>query len=104
MNTLTPFEALIACIDAAGSQSALARDLDCSPTAIWKMVQVHRMSVNYVITAERLYGVSRHDLRPDIYESKSAFDIDPRRHQMRDQGGPNRFFGVDQYPNIQDAA
>lgn len=37
--------------------------------------------------AELLYGVSRHDLRPDIY---------PREHLV-DVGGCGRIFGSDQH-------
>jgi len=55
-------------VDAAGSQSKLARALGVSSTAVWKWVQSSkRLPAEYVLTAERLYGVSRHDLRPDIY-------------------------------------
>jgi len=65
---ITPFEALQQIIDAAGSQSKLAAALGVSSTAAWKWVQSSkRLPAEYVLTAERLYGVSRHDLRPDIY-------------------------------------
>lgn len=83
---LTPFEALLACHDAAGSQSQLARDLKCSQAAVWKMIQSSkRMSHQYVLTAERIYGVSKHDLRPDIYP----------RDVMVDQRPEDRFCGID---------
>ncbi|OYY51953.1 MAG: hypothetical protein B7Y53_08580 [Halothiobacillus sp. 28-55-5] len=65
---ITPFEALLQIVDAAGSQSKLAAALGVSSTAAWKWVQSSkRLPAEYVLTAERLYGVSRHDLRPDIY-------------------------------------
>lgn len=83
----TPYEALQACLEKAGSQSAMALDLGCTQAAVWKMIQVKRLSVPYVLTAERLYGVSRHDLRPDIYP----------RETMRDRGGDDRFIGVDRH-------
>ncbi|WP_336979869.1 transcriptional regulator [Altererythrobacter fulvus] len=64
----TPFEALEALVEKAGSQSALARALSVSQTAVWKWLQSSkRLPAEYVLTAEALYGVSRHDLRPDIY-------------------------------------
>lgn len=64
----TPFEALLQLVEKAGSQSELARNLGVSQTAVWKWLQSSkRIPAEYVLTAEQLYGVSRHDLRPDIY-------------------------------------
>lgn len=65
---ITPFEALELVVAGAGSQSKLAREFGVSSTAVWKWVQSSkRLPAEFVLTAERLYGVSRHDLRPDIY-------------------------------------
>lgn len=65
---ITPFEALQQAVKAAGSQSALARTVGISHTAIWKWVQVSkRVPPEYVLRVEAATGVSRHDLRPDIY-------------------------------------
>lgn len=65
---ITPFEALEQVVIAAGSQPKLARALGVSSTAVWKWLQSSkRLPAEHVLTAERLYGVSRHDLRPDIY-------------------------------------
>ena len=64
---MTPFEALTAAMEKAGSQSALARICGCSQAAVWKMAQARRLSVGYVLQVEKATGVSRHDLRPDIY-------------------------------------
>lgn len=84
---LTPFEALMACRDKAGSQSQLARDLGCSQTAVWKMIQsAKRMSAEYVLRAEQLYGVSRHAIRPDIYPRDYPLAPDDER----------RWIGIDQ--------
>lgn len=93
-NNLTPYEALMACVDKAGTQVALADALGCSQTSVWKMLQVKRMSYQYVLTAERLYGVSRHDLRPDIYP----------RETMVDRGSAGRFLGVDRHADLRGAA
>lgn len=48
----------------AGGRAALAKMLNISPQAIsqWREVPVHR-----VLEVERITGVSRYDLRPDIY-------------------------------------
>lgn len=81
----TPLEALIKCASKAGSQSAMSRDLGLSQTAVWKWFQSSkRLPAEYVLEAERLYGVSRHELRPDIY----PMDPSPAQNQ--------RFYGVDQ--------
>jgi DNA-binding transcriptional regulator YdaS (Cro superfamily) len=65
---LTPLEALRLSIDKAGSQSEFARQLGVSQPAVWKWLQSSkRLPAEYVLKAEQLYGVSRHDLRPDIY-------------------------------------
>lgn len=65
--------ALRKAINVAGSQSALARELGCSTTSVWKMVnKAGRMSHEYVLRAEAATGVSRHDLRPDIYPIENS--------------------------------
>lgn len=65
---LTRFEALAACRDKAGSESQMARDLEVSQPTIWRWLnQSKQIPAEHVLVAERLYGVSRHDLRPDIY-------------------------------------
>lgn len=62
------YEALIQCRDAAGSDSQLGRDLGITQSTIWRIINEHkRLPAEYVLRAERLYGVSRHDLRRDIY-------------------------------------
>lgn len=80
---LTPYEALIKAIGILGSQAALARTCDVSTTAVWKWVQsTKRIPAEYVLRVEAATGVSRHDLRPDIYPVDS--------HAI-----PSRFHGVD---------
>ena len=56
---------LLAAITAAGSITSLARGLGLSqPTvSVWKRVPPH-----HVIAVERLTGVSRRVLRPDLYD------------------------------------
>lgn len=68
MVATTTTEALNALVKSAGSQSELARRLGVSQTAVWKWLHTSkRLPAEYVLTAESLYGISRHDLRPDIY-------------------------------------
>ncbi len=82
----TPYEALLLAIDKAGSQAEIARIAGVSTTAVWKWVQSSkRVPAEFVLKVEKATGVSRYDLRPDIY---------PREH-MVDQGRRGRFLGVD---------
>ena len=75
------------CQQSAGSDSQMARDLNVTQPRVWRWLnQSKQLPAEYVLTAEQLYGVSRHDLRPDIYP----------RQTMTDQGSPDRFYGVDQ--------
>lgn len=66
--------ALEKAIAQAGNQSALARALEVKPQAIqqWDRVPVHR-----VLDVERITGIPRHELRPDIYPPE------PRRNGKR---------------------
>lgn len=86
MNTLPPrlepYQALQLALDRAGSQSQLARICDVSQPAVWKWLQSSkRLPAEYVLRVEAATGVSRHDLRPDIY----PVDLPPA----------GRFYGVD---------
>lgn len=51
----------------AGSQSALARALSITPQAVSRMCALNRVPAERVLDIERLTGVSRHELRPDLY-------------------------------------
>lgn len=83
---ITRFEALRACRDAAGSDSQMARDLNVSQPVVWRWLnQSKQMPAEFVLTAERLYGVTRHHLRPDIY----PLDLQPApRTYLPRQSGP----------------
>lgn len=82
---LTRYEALLACRDKAGSESQMARDLEVSQPTVWRWVnQSRQLPSEHVLRCEELYGVSRHDLRPDIY---------PRNYPPAPE---YRFLGVDQ--------
>lgn len=51
----------------AGGQSALARALRVTPQAVQKMCASGRVPAERVLDIEKLTGVSRSDLRPDLY-------------------------------------
>ena len=68
--------ALLEAIEKAGSQAKLAKICGVSSTSVWKWVHyIGEMPPTFVLRAEAATGVSRHDLRPDIYpveESRTA--------------------------------
>jgi len=78
----TPYEALQQAVETAGSQSALARVCGVGQPAVWKWLQVKRLPAEYVLSIETALGISRHDLRPDIYPREVPCD-------------PDAFMGVD---------
>lgn len=85
--TLTRYEALLLCLTRAKTQDQMAADLGVSQPTISNWVcRSKRMPAEHVLTAERIYGVSRHDLRPDIYPREAMVDGDAHK----------RFFGIDQ--------
>lgn len=61
MSTEIPIEEVLA---AAGNGANLARQLDISTAAVhqWQRVPYKR-----VLDVERITGISRHRLRPDVY-------------------------------------
>lgn len=71
-------------VEKAGSQSAFARAVGCTPGNVWQMLKHNReLSPQFVLEAEKATGVSRHDLRPDIYGPRAptevaASDLAPR--------------------------
>lgn len=60
-------------IEGAGSLSALARGLGITPQSIngWRRIPSDR-----VLEIERVSGVSRHDLRPDLYPREVTRPLD----------------------------
>ncbi|WP_069084305.1 transcriptional regulator [Pseudomonas sp. TCU-HL1] len=55
--------------DAAGSQSALARLIGCTPQAVQRMCATGHVPAERVLQIEEAVGarVTRHELRPDLY-------------------------------------
>jgi DNA-binding transcriptional regulator YdaS (Cro superfamily) len=65
---LSPFEAFDLAVTRAGSQSALARICGCTVGNINQLLQKKsQLPGEYVLDVEAATGVSRHDLRPDLY-------------------------------------
>lgn len=56
---------------AVGGQSALARELKVTPQAVQKMCSGGRVPAERVLDIERITGISRSELRPDLYPPSS---------------------------------
>ena len=59
-------------VQAMGSQSALARATNVRPQAVQQWVAAGRVSHTKVLDVERVSGVPRHELRPDLYPPEKA--------------------------------
>ena len=70
---MTDEEALLRAIEIAGGAAQLARDLGVTKQAVhgWRRCPAARC-----LDVERITGVSRHDLRPDIYGTKKKRNRD----------------------------
>lgn len=78
-SNLSPAEALKEAVRIAGSQSALARTLGVSQHAVWNWLDKGlSLPGEHVLQVEAATGVSRHDLRPDLY---------PRDESAPDESG-----------------
>lgn len=75
------FEAFERAVKIAGSQTAFAGHVGCTPANISQLLGKRAvLSSRFVLAAERHTGISRHDLRPDLYpreESASHGSGDP---------------------------
>ena len=54
-------------VEIAGGQSSLARAVGVSQPRVWNWLHKSLISPEFVIPVEKATGVSRHELRPDIY-------------------------------------
>lgn len=62
-----PTDPIQAAIDAAGSQTALAAALGIKAPSVSEWKARGKIPAERVLDVERLTGVSRHDLRPDVF-------------------------------------
>ncbi|MFZ3485308.1 transcriptional regulator [Sphingomonas sp. 3-13AW] len=60
---------------AIGSQAAMARLLGIAQPSVWKWLQAEKpLPAEHVLKVEEATGISRHDLRPDIYPRDRSAD------------------------------
>lgn len=64
--------AVVRAAKAAGGQSALARILGCTPQNVQRMCATGRVTAERVLQIEAATGISRHELRPDLYPLTNA--------------------------------
>ena len=60
----TPIEKAISL---AGSQSALARSIGLKQGHVWYWLKIGRIPAERVTAVEKVTGISRHELRPDVF-------------------------------------
>lgn len=64
----TPLDALRAAVQSLGGQSATGRVLGVTQRAVWRWLNQNTvLPAEHVLTLEAATGISRHELRPDIY-------------------------------------
>jgi DNA-binding transcriptional regulator YdaS (Cro superfamily) len=74
--TLTPLEALNLAVTRIGSQAALARLCDVKQPSVWHWLnESKQLPAEHVLKVEAATGVSRHDLRPDLYPRGLQDDV-----------------------------
>lgn len=70
---LMPNEALKRAVDALGGQTATARLLGLAQASVWAWLRKGKpLPAEHVLAVEEATGISRHDLRPDIYPREGA--------------------------------
>lgn len=73
MRVVLPSESLSKAVKLAGGQAATGRLLGVSQAAVWKWISLKRdLPAEHVLKLEAFTGVSRHDLRPDLYPHETA--------------------------------
>lgn len=66
--SMLPDEALKRAVEVLGGQTAMARLLGLAQTSVWAWIRKGKpLPAEHVLTVEEATGISRHDLRPDIY-------------------------------------
>lgn len=72
----TPFAAFEQAVKKAGGQTAFAAICGCTQGNIWQLLKKEsRLPAQYVLKVEEATGVSRHELRPDIYPTPTKTGI-----------------------------
>lgn len=74
--TRTPFAAFQSAVKKAGGQTAFAAICGCTQGNIWQLLKKEsQLPAQYVLSVEAATGISRHELRPDIYPAPAKSGI-----------------------------
>jgi DNA-binding transcriptional regulator YdaS (Cro superfamily) len=65
-------EAVQRAVDAVGGQAVLAEKIGIKYQAVQKWLRTGRIPAERVLAVEEATGVSRHELRPDLYPRDSV--------------------------------
>lgn len=69
----TPADAFRAAVAQIGTQQAMAKRLGVAQPSIWRWIRSKRgVPGEHVLAVEQATGISRHDLRPDLYPREVA--------------------------------
>ena len=75
-NRIAAFRAFRLAVERAGSQSAFGRRTGAKQQNVSNWLKKHELlPAEYVLAAERETGVSRHDLRPDLYPREDVSHV-----------------------------
>ncbi|MBX7274590.1 helix-turn-helix domain-containing protein [Pseudomonas sp. ERGC3:05] len=81
-------DAMTSAAKAAGSQTALAKALGCTPQNVQWMCSTGSVPSKHVLKIEAVTGISRHQLRPDLYpEAAPTLNANLRHPRTLDQSG-----------------
>lgn len=81
-DSTTPLGALETAVEKIGSQAALARLCGVKQPSVWHWLKnSQRLPAEHVLAVEAATGISRHELRPDIYPR----DLAPAPNAAPDQ-------------------
>lgn len=69
---VNPAEALRLAVKVTGSQAAMARLLGVAQPSVWRWLHGQELPAEHVLAVETATGISRHELRPDIYPIEPA--------------------------------
>jgi DNA-binding transcriptional regulator YdaS (Cro superfamily) len=88
--TMKQKDALRRAINIAGGQIALGKEIGAGQTKVsfWLNGSKKGVAAGYVLPIEKATGVSRHDLRPDIYPRESSA-VPKKRSGSSGSGGPS---------------
>lgn len=89
MESRSPEQALLDAIEVLGSQTAMAELCGISQPAVHKWVRDGKqLPAEYCLRVEVATGISRHDLRPDLYPREDAPARPPAGSPPLPAGGP----------------